>query len=95
MLYFRKEVEADIFLEICLASLAWAWPGPGLGLAWPGLAWAWPGLTWALQGKVPECYHFVHLVGWTLPTILSSWPSASLFFNHIFVSVCVQAGFNV
>ena len=45
MLYFRKEVEGDIFLP------GLAWPGLGLGLAWawPGLGslpqtWAWPGL---------------------------------------------------
>ena len=31
VMYFRKEVGADIFLEICLASL-------GLGLTWLGLA---------------------------------------------------------
>ena len=48
MLYFRKEVEGDIFLP----GLAWAWPGPGLAwAAWPqrfkpktsNLGLAWPG----------------------------------------------------
>ena len=105
MQYFDKEVGADSFLGICLPSLAWAWPGPGLGrpgsgltwpgLSWPCLAWGWPDLACAWPGKVSECYHFVHLLVWTLPTILSSWPSASLFLNHIFVFVCVSIGFNV
>ena len=37
MQYFKKEVGADIFLGICMASLAWAWPG---------LAWVWPDFAW-------------------------------------------------
>jgi len=83
-------------------EFAWlAWPGPGLG--WPGsgltlpglnwlcLAWAWPDLACAWPCKVSECYHFVPLVDWTLPTILQSWPSASSFFNHTLAPVCVLA----
>ena len=34
---------------------------------------------------------YLPLVGWTLPTILQSWPSASSFFNHTLAPVCVLA----